>query len=299
MSLRVSLLGTMSVSTPAGTGDDRRGTAADLARRARSGRTEVCFRRASDRPVVGRHADREPGQRPPGPGVEPSSSSRKRHLVTRGSNGYSLRVEPPDVDALRLEQLLRRGREALAGGDQHRAAVHLEEAVSLVRGPPLAELAARGLVSDATSWLEGLVLDAQEARIDALLATSRHVEVVEQLRSLVIEHPLRERFHAQLMLALYRCGRQSEALAVYRHVRDLLLEDLGLDPGPELQSLERAVLCHDAALAAPAPLKQASSDTAPPVPLTSFVGRQTELGDLQVSIGVSSPRDGGRHGGRG
>ena len=110
---------------------------------------------------------------------------------------------------------------------------------------------ARGSLREAAAWLEGLVLDAHEGMVDALLATSRHAEVVDTLRSLVAEHPLRERFHAQLMIALYRCGRQSEALRAYRHAREVLLDELGLDPGPSCRLLERAILCHDATLAAP------------------------------------------------
>ena len=118
---------------------------------------------------------------------------------------------------------------------------------------------------------------------DALLAAGRHGDVLDTLRSLVAAHPLRERFHAQLMLALYRCGRQSEALRAYRHAREVLLDELGLDPGPELQLLERAMLCHDATLAAPIRLVSPAAASALPTPLTSFVGREAELAELHAA----------------
>ena len=108
------------------------------------------------------------------------------------------------------------------------------------------------------------------------------------MRSLVAEHPLRERFHAQLMIALYRCGRQSEALRAYRHAREVLLDELGLDPGPELQTLERAVLCHDACpRRADRPGLGSSSRARLPTPLTSFVGRHAELADLHAAIATA------------
>ena len=103
-----------------------------------------------------------------------------------------------------------------------------------------------------------------------------------QLARLVSGHPLWERFHAQLMLALFRCGRQADALRAYRHARTVLAEEVGLEPGPELRALERAVLSHDPALAAPVALASISNQPALPVPLTSFVGRAVELDALQA-----------------
>ena len=120
------------------------------------------------------------------------------------------------------------------------------------------------------------MLGAHEGRVDAELALGRHAEAVDELTALVRAHPLWERFHAQLMLALFRCGRQSDALRAYQDVREMLADEMGLEPGPELQALERAVLSHDPALAAPIPLVSLQPPPRP-TPLTSFIGRVPEL----------------------
>jgi DNA-binding SARP family transcriptional activator len=169
-------------------------------------------------------------------------------VVVRRGSGYALVVEPDDVDALRLERLVRDGREAAGRGDMSEAATTFAAALSLVRGAPLAELAEMRFARDAGTRLTELVLAAHEGLVDAQLATGRHAEAVSPLTELVRAHPLRERFHAQLVLALYRCGRQAEALRAYQDAREVLVEELGVDPGVELQELERAVLAHDPAL---------------------------------------------------
>jgi YVTN family beta-propeller protein len=171
-------------------------------------------------------------------------------LLTRG-HGYLLRVDPDELDVERFRRLLDAGREALAAGDPDTAAKTLRDAAALWRGPPLAEFAYDPFAQEEIARLEELRLAALEERIEADLALGRHNEVVQELEQLVARHPLRERLRGQLMLALYRAGRQAEALEGYRDARRTLAEELGLEPGPTLQKLERAILTHDAVLEAP------------------------------------------------
>jgi DNA-binding SARP family transcriptional activator/DNA-binding beta-propeller fold protein YncE len=173
-------------------------------------------------------------------------------LVTE-PHGYVLRVDPERLDLHCFERLAREGREALVAGNPEEAAATLDRALALWRGPPLDELALDASVDAALGRLRELRLSAFEDRFEAGLATGRHIELAAELEEFVREHPLRERARAQLMVALYRSGRQSEALQAYRDVRMLLAEELGLDPGPELQRLEKAILVQDASLAVSAP----------------------------------------------
>jgi YVTN family beta-propeller protein len=171
-------------------------------------------------------------------------------LVTRGG-GYVLEVDADDVDAHRFERLASEGRDALDQGDPRAAAATLREALELWRGPPLTDLAYESFAQNEIARLEELRLDALENRVEADLALARHTELVGELEALVAEHPTRERLRGQLMLALYRSGRQSEALESYRDARHTLEEELGLEPGPELQQLEREILTQDPALEGP------------------------------------------------
>lgn len=167
--------------------------------------------------------------------------------------GYVLRVQAERLDARRFEALLEQGREALALGDAQQAAAKLRAALALWRGPPLADLAYEPFAQTETRRLEELRLAAFEDRIEADLALGRHDGLVAELESLVAENPYRERLHAQLMLALYRSGRQAEALDAYRRARRTFADELGIDPGPRLQELERSILRHDTSLEPPAP----------------------------------------------
>ncbi len=171
-------------------------------------------------------------------------------LLTRG-RGYLLRVEPGELDLDRFCRLLDTGRDALAAGDPDAAGRTLRDALALWRGAPLADFAYDSFAQDEISRLEELRLAALEERIDADLALGRHDEVIQELERLVRQHPLRERLRSQLMLALYRAGRQAEALELYRDARRTLADQLGLEPSPSLQKLERAILTHDDALQAP------------------------------------------------
>jgi DNA-binding SARP family transcriptional activator/tetratricopeptide (TPR) repeat protein len=169
-------------------------------------------------------------------------------LVTRG-RGYELRIDADDVDALRFERLL--------------AAQAPREALALWRGPPLEELSGEPFAAAEIRRLEELRLAALEQAIEQDLAAGRHREVIGELDALVAQEPLNERFHGQRMLALYRSGRQSDALAAYRHARETLIDEVGLEPGPELQRLNDAMLQHDPSLDAPAAAAPAATAPAP------------------------------------
>jgi DNA-binding SARP family transcriptional activator/DNA-binding beta-propeller fold protein YncE len=171
-------------------------------------------------------------------------------LVT-APHGYALRIDPDRLDLNRFERLLRDGREALLAGQAGVAAATLDEALALWRGPPLDELDLGASVETAVGRLCELHLIGLEDRFEAGLQLGRHAELVPELEAFVREHPLHERARAQLMVALYRSGRQSDALQTYRDARRLLAEELGLDPGPELQRLEKAILVQDPSLFGP------------------------------------------------
>jgi YVTN family beta-propeller protein len=172
-------------------------------------------------------------------------------LVTRG-HGYLLQNEAGQVDADRFATAVLEGRRALDAGDGRVAGERLREALAMWRGPPLADFAYEGFAQGTIARLEAARLEATEDRIDADLAVGELSGLVGELEGLVREHPLRERLQGQLMLALYRSGRQADALERYREARRSLVEELGLEPGEGLQELERAILAHDPALGAPA-----------------------------------------------
>src|SRR6516165_7310114 len=160
-------------------------------------------------------------------------------LVTR-DRGYLLRVDREHLDGALFQDGFTAGRAALEAGGYAEAAQTLRRALELWRGQVLANLADYAFTRPEAARLEELRLAALEARIDADLALGRHDALTAELDRLVAEHPLRERLHGQLMLALYRCARQAEALAAYRRVRDLLAEELGIDPGEPLERLHAA-----------------------------------------------------------
>lgn len=167
-------------------------------------------------------------------------------VVTR-SPGYLLCADDDRIDARRFEGLLDEGRAALAS-DPARAASLLRDALALWRGPALADVTSERFARVEAARLDGLRLAAVECRIEAELTLARHDELVPELEGLVAAQPLRERLRAQLMLALYRAGRQAAALAVYREGRALLVDELGIEPGQELRELEAAILRQDPAL---------------------------------------------------
>ena len=207
--------------------------------------------------------------------------SRLRKALEEGSarlvtqpNGYLLHVEPGELDLDRCERLAHEGREAMSTEDPRRAADRLQGALAVWRGPALADFSFESFAQGEIGRLEELRLALLEDRIDADLACGRHTELVGELEALVAEHPLRERLRRQLVLALYRGGRQAEALEAYRAAREILDEELGLEPTPALRELEQAILTHDADLAAPAtPGRSVSRLPAPP---TATIGRDED-----------------------
>ena len=209
-----------------------------------------------------------------------------RVLVTRDP-GYLVRVTAEQLDTLRFERLLAQGRRTLAEGDAPAAAAVLDQALALWRGPALGDLAELPFARGWAARLEQLRLAAVEERMEAWLACGRHAGVVDELERLVAHEPLRERFWGQLMVALYRSGRQAEALRAYGRLRAVLAEELGIDPGPELRRLEDAILRQDKTLEW-APRADAGPGSGPPVALqeashrpAAFVGREPELESLR------------------
>ena len=187
-------------------------------------------------------------------------------LVTKDS-GYVLSVDPDALDVWRFESLV-----AEAGGlaAQERRA-KLDEALALWRGHPLADLLQEHTLAVEAARLEGLRLSALERRIEADLELGHHEQLVPELEALVAAQPLREHLRALLILALYRCGRQAEALEAYRETRRVLVDELGIDPGPELRELEQAILRQDPALTVP----PAAAPAAPaPVETREAAGRK-------------------------
>jgi len=184
-------------------------------------------------------------------------------ILTRPS-GYELHVEPDQVDVAQFERLVAEA----SGKDVDERAERLGRALSLFRGPPLADLVFEPFAGTEAPRLAELELAAREELVEAELELGHHTQVVAVVEPLVALHPYRERLRAQLMLALYRCGRQAEALAAYQDARRILVEELGIDPGEELQELERSILRQDPVLRPPpriaAPPRPAPEEAAPP-----------------------------------
>jgi DNA-binding SARP family transcriptional activator len=235
-------------------------------------------------------------------------------LVITRERGYELRLDPERVDSRRFEQLVAEGRSELADGRPQRALAALEAALSLWRGEPLADLAYEPFAQREIARLDDLRVDALEQLAEAKLALGRHAEAVGELEALIRAHPYREGLRARLMLALYRCERQADALEAYQDARRTLVEELGIEPGERLRELERAILAQDPELAAPelarpervfelrsragAPQEEPGNESVRvelplPRPLrfpagASFVGREAELGRLRgLWAGVS------------
>ena len=194
-------------------------------------------------------------------------------VVKHRAPGYVAEIESGALDVERFERLLAEGRARLATGDAASARETLRTALALWRGPALADVP---LASGATeaARLEDLRLAALEELFAADLLLGTGAEVVSELEGVVAEHPLRERPRALLMRALYQAGRQADALELYRQTRELLVDELGIEPGPELQRLEHAILEQDPALA-PLPARR----SALPLPPTRLIGRERELAE--------------------
>ncbi|MGY1773192.1 BTAD domain-containing putative transcriptional regulator [Blastococcus sp. SYSU D00813] len=235
--------------------------------------------------------------------LEPDTAPGGWSLLLTRDPGYVLAADPEDVDAVRFVRLLRSARELAASDDVEGARAAVAEGLALWRGPAYADVSATFAVEESER-LEQLRLDARELAAELDLRLGRHAGIVDDLQELVRAKPLREGLRASLMLALYRCGRQAEALESYAEGRALLADELGVDPGRALQELYARILRQDADLAAPeraaaappppaapapavppAPAAPAALPIAPlPVPLTAFVGREEELATLAPAL---------------
>lgn len=203
-------------------------------------------------------------------------------LIRTIDPGYACGLGPDDVDAGRFEQLAERGARALADGESAQAAELLAEALELWRGPAYADTSISEAAAAEATRLEQARLSTLESRLDADLRLGRHAAVTGELQRLVDEHPFRERFRGLLMLALYRSGRQAEALEAYGNAHRRLVEELGVEPGPELRNLQQRMLRADPVLTGPA-FEMPAAATRPaqlPTDLSSMTGRQAELEQL-------------------
>jgi DNA-binding SARP family transcriptional activator/tetratricopeptide (TPR) repeat protein len=222
----------------------------------------------------------------PGPGAR---------IVTHHP-GYLMDLAEDEVDVLRFAALYRTGDTALRAGEWQQAHDSLAEALGLWRGAPLVDVPSLALRHDAVPQLEQLRLQAIEARIEADLNLGRHHRLVPELQALIAEHPLRERPREQLMLALYRCGRQAEVLEEYRAVRRLLRDELGVEPGPGLRDLHERVLAADPALLPRAAGRTESATRVPlaqlPADIPDFTGRADLVGRLSAALVGDADRDG-------
>jgi DNA-binding SARP family transcriptional activator len=204
------------------------------------------------------------------------SVSRLRQILGAGvletrAPGYLIRVQDGELDLQRFERLVAQGKQMLATGDPGRAAVLLRNALTLWRGPALVDVMYESFAQGEAGQLEELRLSCLEERIEADLALGRHADLVGELKVLIDRHPYRERLCGRLMLALYRSGRQAEALGLYRRSRDRWVDDLGIEPGPELRSLASRILNQDSSLAW-APRPTSSGEVTEPT--GAFVGRE-------------------------
>jgi DNA-binding SARP family transcriptional activator len=200
--------------------------------------------------------------------------------VRTAGGGYAVEVARGELDIDRFDELAERGRFALVRGDPRGAAASFAQALALWRGPPFADFRYSDFAQAEIGRLEGRRIGIVEDRIEAELALGQHAELVPELEGIIAEYPLRERPRAQLMLALYRSGRQAEALEAYADARRILTDELGLDPSDELKTLQRAILEHDPSLTAPTRIALES-----PVPGRSdFIGRSSELSRLHQAL---------------
>jgi DNA-binding SARP family transcriptional activator/streptogramin lyase len=183
--------------------------------------------------------------------LDPDRMNGAEETIAFRRPGYVLRARPEQIDTNRFERLVEEAEDRTARGSPAGAAELLREALALWRGRALSDFVYESFAQAEIVRLEELRLKAIEDRIDAELACARHSALVPELEALVAEHPLRERPRGQLMLALYRSGRQGEALSIYRDAREKLRDELGIEPTTALRELERAILQHDSSVEAP------------------------------------------------
>jgi len=212
-----------------------------------------------------------------------------RGALVRETHGYRLRVGPDQLDATRFESLVGEGNEALAAGRAELAAARFREALALWRGPALADVESEPFATAARARLEEARVSALEQRLEADLGLARHRQLIGELETLVSQHPYRERLRAQLMLALYRSGRQAEALRAYQEARRTLADVLGLEPGQGLKELEQAILRQDPILEVERPAEPEPPPrpaTSLPIAPTPLIGRERELEEAARLLGA-------------
>jgi DNA-binding SARP family transcriptional activator/tetratricopeptide (TPR) repeat protein len=248
---------------------------------------------------VGRLVDAVWGERPPATAAQtlPNHVSYLRGVlgvngaIVARRPGYVLDVPAEATDVAVAERLIRRSRQAV---DRAESAASLRAALALWRGTSLADVGGSGWLAEHAERLEQVRLEAVEALVQVRLELGEHAQVVTQLQQLTTQHPLRESIHRQLILALYRGGRQADALAAYRRLRTTLREELGVDPGLELQRLEAAMLRHDPALDPPPSTIIAAAGSAVctvpaqlPSAVAAFTGRTAELTRLDLLLAAA------------
>jgi WD40 repeat protein/DNA-binding SARP family transcriptional activator len=202
--------------------------------------------------------------------IEPGPAGAQRDLIVTRGDGYELQVADDDVDAIRFEALAEEGRRLLAAGDMNGAASTLDEALRVWRGDAYQGLRYTGFGASEADRLDELRRSALEDRVDARLAFAASGTLVAELEGLVREAPLRERRWGQLMVALYRVGRQAEALDTYRRAREVLVNELGIEPGPDLQRIQAAILRQDPAIGRGTAIPAARADVCPYKGLARF-----------------------------
>ena len=221
--------------------------------------------------------------------LDPRAAAR---IVTRAP-GYAIEVSGDELDASRFETLTRQAGAAVRAGQQAQGARTAAEALGLWRGAALADIPSQLLRDQWVPHLDQLHVQALDWRVEGDLDDGRHEQLVPELRDLTARHPLREHFHSQLMLALYRCGRPAEALEAYQRARRVLVDELGIEPGPHLQRLHQRILegapelaeqppASDAAPLASVPVTDPVSSPTPaprqlPGAVAQFTGRSAEL----------------------
>ncbi|MEU4424295.1 BTAD domain-containing putative transcriptional regulator [Actinoplanes sp. NPDC024001] len=223
--------------------------------------------------------------------LEPERAARRPRVLLRGGTGYTLTLDPDAVDAFRFTTSSELGRAELAAARPAEAARAFGQALALWRGRAYADCAGRAFADGESMRLEQLRVDAEEGRLEAELALGDHVSVAARLGVFTKEHPLREHAWTLLATALYRAGRIGDALAALRSARDVLAEELGTDPGPELEALQNAILCQDPRLLAVPERAEIAAAPAPevrtgnlPAALSTLTGRGRELEQLTALI---------------
>jgi DNA-binding SARP family transcriptional activator len=213
-------------------------------------------------------------------GLERRDGGVTQRLVVTRPGGYMIQLTGDQLDLDWFERLRHEGQQARSEHDPVTASAKLREALALWRGPPLSDLGYEPFAQPEIARLGELRLTVLEERIDADLALGRHAELVAELQALAAAHPQRERIRGQLMLALYRSGRQTEALDAYRDTRRTLVDELGIEPGRELQALERAILVQDPALDLERDRPKATVGPS----AGSFIGRERELAEFAAGL---------------